>query len=85
MSLTEKLLNKLEQSSFISEQHILWVYKIQEVKKVRDNLKRMTQLTLQRMFKKIRDCSVGKSDNSSLIVNFKHFLGKKIFINIFIC
>jgi hypothetical protein len=31
-TLTEELVKKREQKSFISEQHIIWVYKMQEVK-----------------------------------------------------
>jgi hypothetical protein len=33
ISFTEELVKEWEQKQFISEQHIMWVYKMQEVKK----------------------------------------------------
>jgi hypothetical protein len=63
VSLTEKLVKGLEQKSFISEQHVMWVYKIQEVLQT-NKLKCMKQLTLQDMFKKVEYCSADKNDNS---------------------
>jgi hypothetical protein len=61
ISLKEEPVRELEQIRFVSEQDIMWVYKIEVVKK---KLKWMKQLTLQDMFKMIKDCSAGKNDYS---------------------
>jgi hypothetical protein len=45
ISLTEELIWGMEQKSFIGEQHILWMYKIQEIF-IKENPKYMKQLKM---------------------------------------
>jgi hypothetical protein len=64
ISLTEELTRGLEQKSFITQQHNMWVYKIQEVLQ-KEKPCYMKQVNCKTCLKKIVDSCAVKSENSN--------------------
>lgn len=78
--------SKLKKKKFISQQHIMWVYKIHETLQKKKKLIYLKQLTLQDMFINIKDCSANKSYNSGSHCSTSiTFCIKKMLIKVFNC